>query len=174
MKAPILHLCQRYYVRETREREEYRVTPLQEIKSQGSFSYEAFQARPSSERAADTYLYVFNKHWLKNACALCCDKDREWWQLLGPPLPPMVVHDQEMAEIYGARGSRGYVWHETVVDEAVQAYNEAILDWLRGDCPYLPTDPHALERKKLIMHEMHAGRKEAPGKLNHVVVGDIW
>lgn len=126
-----LHLCQSYYLAETRGGE-FEVNPASELEHILS------RAKP---KPGVQFMYVFNKHWLKSSRLL---EDCAVPLLVGPPSLPN-----------GITGARD-LWFQHVLLEAVAAYNRAVLEFRAKY--FAHCQPAAPPGKGLILHEIHRSR----------------
>ncbi|KAH9259237.1 hypothetical protein BASA81_002280 [Batrachochytrium salamandrivorans] len=125
-----LHLCQSYYLPETRGGE-FEVNPTSELEHIMS------RAKPKPE---EKFMYVFNKHWLKSSRLL---EDCTVPLLVGPPSLPN-----------GITGSRE-LWFQHVLQEAITAYNRAVVEFR---AKYFSHCQPSASTKGLILHEIHRSR----------------
>lgn len=141
-----LHLCQSYAVPETRLGEQYLVNPLKEL---------PYIVTPDkAEYQNSTYVFVFNKHWLKSSKLL---KTCTVPLLIGPPNfvapgPP----------------SRRLVWHHTVATEAVNKINRAVVQYRYKYFPESKDCVLVENSLGLILHENHKNR--FGGGWNHAIL----
>lgn len=135
-----LHLCQSYYVPETRG-DNYQVNSASELHYIVSRSW-----------IHDEYVFVFNKHWLHNSRLL---EDCSVPLLVAPPPLPA---DKQL--------SPRHLWHQHVAEQAVDKYNRAIVafrDKYLDRCIGKSAEPNT----GLILHEIHRNRYN--GGWNHAI-----
>lgn len=147
-KQMFLHLCQAYYLPEIREGHQYHVNLVTEL---------PYIFSPSITKwFKDTkYAYVFNKHWLRRSLLLeDCGKPL----LLNPP------------QLDAAQKDPHYFWHRKVIEEAIYAYNRAIVEFRLKVLHCSKQDVELLlssSKQGLILHETHHDR--FGGGWNHVI-----
>jgi len=146
-KQVFLHLCQSYYVPETRQNSQLKVNAIQEIPY--------IVSRRGGWLDDQTHVFVFNKHWLKRSKLLeSCTVPL----LLGPPPLPA-----------SSSVSPYLAWHQSVLDEAIPMYNRAVIEFRlkyfsdKAECLLSSSETS----KALILHENH--RSRFGGGWNHVV-----
>ena len=135
-----LHLCQSYYVGETRD-EHYRVNPKHELPYITSGSW----------NPGETHIYVFNKHWLKRS------------HLLDSCNTPLLILPPPLSE---KSASVPYKWHHFVATEAVQAYNDAVVAFRKKYLSCSSGNQRDASRG-LVLHEIHRNRYN--GGWNHAI-----
>ena len=141
-----LHLCQSYYIPETRSGDQYKVNNVAELPH--------IVQRKSWLRDVD-YVFVFNKHWLKASNLL---EDCAVPLLV---LPPTVLPEPRVAQ------DSHFFWFQAILSEALDAYNRAIVDYRENilKCPKQSLGGDV--KRGLILHERIS--KRFGGGWNHAI-----